>query len=1028
MVIALMASVVGSRPASAAAPGNDLFAQAQVLSGSLPVSVTGTNVDATKELGEPAHADNAGGASIWYSWTPTESGDVVIDTCGSEFDTLLAVYTGAAVDALTTIASNDDAGIDASCTVQSAVSFTAAAETTYHIAVDGYDGQQGAVTLSIRLATPPVVMNDHFAGAQILSGSPPQSVTGTTVEATREPGEPEHAGNAGGASIWYSWAPAESGHVTIEGCGSDFDTLLAVYTGATVNALSEIASNDDTCGLQSLVSFAAVAGTTYYIAVDGFDGQQGAVSLNLALIPAATNDDFAQAQVLSGVLPLQVTGSTIDATHETGESEHGGFIGGGSVWFSWTPTVSSSVMIETCGSAFDAHYGVYTGAAVDALTEIASNLASCELQTRVSFGAVAGTTYWIAVDGTQGQIGGILQGAFLLTIHPATAAANDLFTAAEVLSGPLPISVAGTTLDATHETGEPATGSASIWYSWTPSVSELVTIETCGSTIDTLLGIYTGTAVNALSNVTGDRAWGCSTQNRITFSAVGGTTYRIAVSGFHDLVQGDIELTIRPANPPINDAFANARVLRGNLPVFAAGTNVEATTEAGEPEHDGIVGGASVWFSWTPRASGPVTIETCGSAFDTHFGVYTGTGLDALTAVTSHSPRFRADNSCNFVDARLTFAATAGTTYWIAVDGFAGSQGAIALTIRVPNPPANDTFANAQTLSGTLPISTTGTNVDATHEIGEPPDYTALGHGASVWYTWTPSSAGPVTIETCGSAFGAILGVWTGAALDALTPVPSNNKNCGEGSTISFPAVAGTTYWISVDGQLATRTPQGAFQLRIRVANPPANDHFANAQVLSGSLPISATGSNFDATGEPDEPQHGPGEATHTTVWYRWTPSSSSMVVIETCGSNFDTLLAVYTGTTINALSESRVARGDDGCGRQTRVTFQAIAGTTYRIVVSGSFDQGDIALLIRAHDPPANDDFAGAQVLSGRLPISVTGTNVDATREAGEPEHPATQSPFIHAIPSTSVWYGWTPRQSGQVVIETCGSPLSRR
>ena len=64
--------------------------------------------------------------------------------------------------------------------------------------------------------------------------------------------------------------------------GSSFDTVLAVYTGASLSTLLEIASNDDAGSLQSSVSFTATQGTTYFIAVDGFAGASGSVQLNVA--------------------------------------------------------------------------------------------------------------------------------------------------------------------------------------------------------------------------------------------------------------------------------------------------------------------------------------------------------------------------------------------------------------------------------------------------------------------------------------------------------------------------------------------------------------------------------------------------------------------------------------------------------------------------------------------------------------------------------------------------------------------------
>lgn len=140
----------------AAAPANDNFAGAQVLSGAAG-SASGSNVGATKETGEPNHAGNAGGASIWYRWTAPLSGTATFDTSGSSFDTLLAIYTGSAVNALTTIASNDNDGPN----LTSKASFSAVAGTTYQVAVDGSGGKTGAVTLDWNVVQPsadPVVV------------------------------------------------------------------------------------------------------------------------------------------------------------------------------------------------------------------------------------------------------------------------------------------------------------------------------------------------------------------------------------------------------------------------------------------------------------------------------------------------------------------------------------------------------------------------------------------------------------------------------------------------------------------------------------------------------------------------------------------------------------------------------------------------------------------------------------------------------------------------------------------------------
>ena len=126
---------------------NNLFANRQQLKGAL-VNVTGSNVGATKETGEPNIEGVSGGKSVWWTWTATVAGRVTIATAGSSFDTTLGVYRGNSVNALTRVTSNDDANAAAN-DYTSKVSFNAVAGQTYQIAVDGYDGDSGTIKLSL---------------------------------------------------------------------------------------------------------------------------------------------------------------------------------------------------------------------------------------------------------------------------------------------------------------------------------------------------------------------------------------------------------------------------------------------------------------------------------------------------------------------------------------------------------------------------------------------------------------------------------------------------------------------------------------------------------------------------------------------------------------------------------------------------------------------------------------------------------------------------------------------------------------
>lgn len=261
-------------------PPNDAFASATVLSGE-SVTVLGDTRCATKQAGETTHANNSGGNSIWYRWTAPYTGPATVSLLGSSFDTLLAVYRGATLASLgTTIVDHND-DFDTS-TLQSQVSFNATAGTTYRIAADGYNGGEGADSGLAVLSINPA-RNDAFANAQILSGTN-GSTLGYNRTATRESGEPAHAGNPGGHSVWFRWTAPKSGRVTFDTGGSRFDTLLAAYAGDSPGALTPLAQNIARPGSGlSRIAFDVGAGTACSVVVDGRDGTSGLLRLNWSM-------------------------------------------------------------------------------------------------------------------------------------------------------------------------------------------------------------------------------------------------------------------------------------------------------------------------------------------------------------------------------------------------------------------------------------------------------------------------------------------------------------------------------------------------------------------------------------------------------------------------------------------------------------------------------------------------------------------------------------------------------------------------
>ncbi len=989
-------------------PANDAFA-ARIILPQCPGSVTGTNVNASKQFGEPAHAGNPGGHSVWFQWTSPITGPVTLDTIGSNFDTLLAVYTGNTLPSLVEVSSNDDIvlGVD----LQSRVQFNATEGGVYQIAVDGKDLAQGNYILNFTVPT-----NDPIAFAQAI-GLSSGTLTVNTVCATKEAGEPAHAGNAGGASVWYAWTSPQTGVVTFTTLGSNFDTLLAAYTGTAFPLVLQAANDNDGASTTSLITFPVTAGTTYLLAIDGHNGARGKAQLNWLILSA---DDFVNRELIPGCGGSLVS-SNVGATKQPGEPDHAGNPGGASVWYRWTCPITGEISIDTVGSTFDTLLAVYTGNSIATLVPVASNndiLNPTNLQSRVVFNATAGTEYVIAVDGSFGATG-----AFTLNFNVPV---NDPLALAKVIAGTTGTVSVDTTC-ATKEPGEPNhagnVGGASVWYDWTAPTTGVVTFDTAGSGFDTLLAAYTGAAYPLTLVAQNDNDFLFSlVTSRIVFNVTAGTSYKIAVDGKNG-ARGLARLNWQ-VNPP-NDFFAtpvDVTTCNGT----AVGDNITATKEVGEPVHAGLGAGKSVWYRYTAVTTGPVTINTVGSTFDTVLAVYfftnpAQTQFNQLTLLATN------DNipggPGGMVTSQLTFFALAGVQYYIAVDGRAGAtpdSGGVMLNWFCGVPVPNDFVSAPIGLSPECLGSITGNNGPATKEPGEA-DHAGFAGKKSLWYTFTPSALRTLRMNLKNSSpdlFDTILAVYTQGG-SGLVPYAFNDEDPGVDSQLTFVVFPGVTYYIVVDGKVPFGPPavadSGPFTLDwiCLDSQPPVNDNFASRIVLAPCPAKVINASNQNGTKEVGEPNHA-GNPGGASVWYEWTPAASGSVTIDTIGSNFDTLLAVYTGVAVNALNP--VASNNDilnPTNLQSRVTFNAVAGTSYKIAVDGA--NGVVGLFNLTFTVPSNDPLEFAEVITGTTGTLVVDTTC-ATKETSEPNHAGNPG-------GASVWYSWTAPASGSYAFSTAGS-----
>ena len=246
---------------------------------------------------------------IWFSYTPASNGIASVDLCGSNFDTRLAIWDACGGNVLICNDDDDNCGTNS---LQSYVSGQVTAGTTYYIQVGGYNSLVGDGDISITLATLPV--NDDCANA--IQVSEVTNYAFTTLAATSSGQNPGCGGNQAPIDIWFAYTPSVNGIASVDLCGSEFDTRLAVWDACGGNVLF-CNDDDDYCGngsLQSYLSGSVNAGTTYYIQVGGNNTQVGNGYMTIKLEPYPSNDDCANALAINEVTDLPFSTSNATAS------------------------------------------------------------------------------------------------------------------------------------------------------------------------------------------------------------------------------------------------------------------------------------------------------------------------------------------------------------------------------------------------------------------------------------------------------------------------------------------------------------------------------------------------------------------------------------------------------------------------------------------------------------------------------------------------------------------------------------------
>lgn len=412
LTVALAAGLVGlsAVPAHAAAPINDHFSAASALTpGSGYQNVFGTTAEATLQTGEPSHT--AGGAagqhSVWYVYTPTQSGTVTLNVQSSEIDPLVVLYQGNSMGTLVRLAGNDDVSVGS--TQALVEGFPVTAGLTYRIAVADH-GAPGAFLFEIAWNSG----HPRDASSNPRSLDPVGLWETWTNTATTSAGDPQIIpGAAPHANVWASFVPQSNGRLELSTEGSGFDTVMAVYS--VVGGVKErIAFNDDAApGTASSALSVELAAKRYYlIAVGGFTStDRGRTLVSTVWTPSLhpDNDDFA------GALPLGsqelVTADTSTATTEAGEPVHlPGVATGRSVWYAFEGEVGRNFSMDLAGTSFDSVVTLYRGGGLGTLERIAADRGQSAVParpSRLSLVPLTSAQYYVAVSGVAGAAGAL---------------------------------------------------------------------------------------------------------------------------------------------------------------------------------------------------------------------------------------------------------------------------------------------------------------------------------------------------------------------------------------------------------------------------------------------------------------------------------------------------------------------------------------------------------------------------------------------------------------------------------------------
>ena len=378
--------------------------------------------------------------------------------------------------------------------------------------------------------------SDSFAGRQLVTGSS-ATVTGSNTNATLELFEPLHADKIGGHSVWISWQAPATGLVTLSTAGSSFDTLMDVFllepgNGSPMQRLEEIAENDD-YGNQftSFLQFGAKSNQTYQIAVDGFNGATGDLTLQLNFLsssnlqPVAVGRAGDQALRLGDPLIL-----TVNMVPTTSQVDLQWYLNGHRIFEASDPTLVIRNLDRTNLGFYSLKFQLEDDSFFSPSVEI-------QVNSEGQSGVLARYKIADAAQSGLGSGGGgsLVFGGKLPGLSPARSLSSG------VVLGYNGTQIFNTT-NAVMDTNAPlvcdVAPGAAYWFSYQAPTNGTMTVDTGGSAFPTLLAGFTYTgALTSYTNLipvacdNNSGGTGTNTASSIQFITTNRGNYFIVVGG-----------------------------------------------------------------------------------------------------------------------------------------------------------------------------------------------------------------------------------------------------------------------------------------------------------------------------------------------------------------------------------------------------------------------------------------------------------------------------------------------------------------